>query len=317
MKISVVIPAYNEEAFLPHLLASLQAQTFPKQDYEVIVVDNNSTDKTAAIAKKFGARVISESKRGYAYACNAGFAAAKGEIIARADADYIQPKDWLEKIQKAFQKDPKIVALGGPLYPLESTFLENIIYYPAIVIWMNILKFLGDGFLFPNMAVRKPIYEKTGGFDTHLQFGEDTKMCLKLVKLGKVAYMPNLYVYTSIRKMRSLGLIQSIFGYSFGNHIAMWLGKEATVGLEVVRDIPLGKPKQYKPWIFLYAIPLSMVVLLLLLTSYFMPTETTQQVVKRTQKIAQMSDKALENRIQLIRNFNWSTIFPIQPLKEI
>ena len=224
---------------------------------------------------------------------------------------------WLEKIRKAFQKDPKIVALGGPLYPLESTFLENIIYYPAIVIWMNILKFLGDGFLFPNMAVRKSLYEKTGGFDTHLQFGEDTKMCLKLVKLGKVAYMPSIYVYTSIRKMRSLGLIQSIFGYSFGNHIAMWLGKEATVGLEVVRDIPLGKPKQYKPWIFLYAIPLSMVVLLLLLTSYFMPTETTQQVVKRTQKMAQLSDKVIEKRIKLIRNFSWSSFLSFQPLKEI
>lgn len=288
MKISVVIPAYNEEAFLPHLLDSLQAQTFSKQDYEVIVVDNNSTDKTAAIAKSYGARVISESKRGYAYACNTGFAAAKGEIIARADADYIQPKDWLEKIWKAFQKDLKLVATGGPLYPLESTILENIIYYPGIVIWMYILKLCGDGFLFPNMAVKKHAFEETKGFDKKLEFGEDTKMCLDLKKIGKVTYSPHIYVYTSIRKMRSLGFIQSVFGYSFGNHIAMWQGKKATVGLEVVREVPLGKPRQYKPWIFLYAIPLCVFIITLVLTSFMMPTETTRQMVKQTQKIAQM-----------------------------
>jgi len=312
MKISVVIPAYNEELFLPQLLASLKKQTFPKDEYEVIVVDNNSTDDTAKIAKQFHARVVTETKRGYAHACNAGFASATGEIIARADAVYIQPKEWLEKIWTAFQKDQKLVAIGGPLYPLESSLIENVIYYPAIVIWMSILKLLGDGFLFPNMAVRKQIFEKTGGFDTHLQFGEDTKMCLKLVKLGKVIFSPNLYVYTSIRKMRSLGLIQSVFGYSFGNHIAMWLGKDATVGLEIVRDMPKGKPRQYKPWIFLYAVPGSLLLLILLITTYTaMPPSTTQQMVRRTQTIAQLSDKALEKRIQQIRNINWESFLSL------
>ncbi|MBP9719090.1 MAG: glycosyltransferase [Candidatus Levybacteria bacterium] len=293
MKISVVIPAFNEEAFLPHLLASLQKQTFPKGDYEVIVVDNNSTDKTAEIAKEYGARVISEKSRGYAYACNAGFATASGEIIARADADYIQPTDWLEKIWHAFEKDNKLVAIGGPLYPLESTWWQNIVYYPAIVIWMYILKLLGDGFLFPNMAVRKELYKKTGGFDTDLQFGEDTKMCLKLTKLGKVVYSPNIYVYTSMRKAYSLGLIQTVFGYSIGNHISMWMGKKATIGLEVVRTVPQAKPKPYQPWIFLYAIPLSAFVLLVGTFFFFSSTTTTNQVLTTTRKMAQMSDEMI------------------------
>lgn len=268
MKISVVIPAYNEEAFLPHLLDSLQKQTFSDQ-YEIIVVDNNSTDKTAEIAKHYGVRVISETSRGYAYACNAGFAAATGEIIARADADYVQPKDWLEKIWKAFEKDHTVVAIGGPLYPLESTFIQNILYYPSIVIWMYILKILGRGFLFPNMAVRKNMYEKTNGFDAHLQFGEDTEMCLKLKKLGKVAYMPSLYVYTSIRKMHSLGALKTFFGYSIGNQIAMWKGKEAKIGLEVVRTVPPTKPHPYQPWIFLYAVPLFVFVSIVLVIFFF------------------------------------------------
>jgi glycosyltransferase involved in cell wall biosynthesis len=317
MKISVVIPAYNEESFLPHLLTSLRQQTF-KHPYEVIVVDNNSTDKTAQIAKEYGAKVVSEKKKGYAHACNAGFAAAKGDIIARADADYVQPKDWLENIWKAFQKDADLIAVGGPLYPLESHWWENIIYYPAIVIWMYILKGLGRGFLFPNMAVRREIYEKTGGFDTKLKFGEDTEMCLALTRLGKVAYMPHIYVYTSIRKMRSLGFVQSVFGYSFGNQIAMYLGKEATIGLEVVRTVPQTKPQIYKPWIFLYAVPLSVFTLILLLVSYFVPTPTTKEMMQNTQHMAQVSDTVIQKRIKLIRNFTLnSLLLSIQPLKEI
>jgi glycosyltransferase involved in cell wall biosynthesis len=144
---------------LPHLLQSLQKQTCTIP-YEVIVVDNNSTDKTAEIAHKYGAKVVFEKTPGYAFACNAGFAAATGEIIARADADYVQPPEWLQNIWDAFEKDPKLVALGGPLYPLESHVLENVFYYPSIVIWMYLLKLLGRGFLFPNMAVKNHFMRK-------------------------------------------------------------------------------------------------------------------------------------------------------------
>lgn len=268
MKVSVVIPAFNEQAFLPRLLESLQKQTF-QESYEVIVVDNNSTDKTADIAKKYGARVVFEKRAGYAYACNAGFAAAKGDIIARADADYVQPKQWLEKIYNAFANDPSLIATGGPIYPLESNFVQNCFAYPAIVIWMHLLRLLGRGFLFPNMAVRRGWYEKTGGFDTHLQFGEDTEICLKLKRIGKVTYNPNLYVYTSIRRIQSLGILKTIFGYSFGAQLAMWRGKKVTIGLDVIRDVPKGKPNQYHPWIFLYAMPTALFILVLLLFFLF------------------------------------------------
>lgn len=312
MKISVVIPAYNEELFLPNLLTSLKNQTF-SQPFEIIVVDNNSTDKTAEIAKKFGARVIYEKKRGYAHACNAGFTAAKADIIARADADYVLPIDWLEKIWKSFEKHPDVIALGGPLYPLESHFWENIIYYPGIVIWMYLLKALGRGFLFPNMAVRKSAYIKTGGFNTKLQFGEDTEMCLALKRIGKVAFVPSIYIYTSIRRMRSLGFIQTVFGYSFGNQIAMWLGKEANVGLEPVRIIPSGKPQTYKPWIFLFLTPTIIVLLLLFLSSFFLPNSASE--IAKMHLPAAYTMQTQIHRIQ--KNLEWKTYFPFKSLKNI
>lgn len=85
--VSVVIPAYNEERYLAACLTSLQKQTL--KNFETIVVDNNSTDKTAEIARRFGAKVVKELKQGIIPARERGFREAKAEIIARTDADTI------------------------------------------------------------------------------------------------------------------------------------------------------------------------------------------------------------------------------------
>jgi glycosyltransferase involved in cell wall biosynthesis len=316
MKISVVIPAYNEESFLPRLLTSLRQQTF-SLPYEVIVVDNNSTDKTAQIAKKFGAKVIHEKKRGYAYACKAGFEAAKGDIIARADADYVQPKDWLEKIYTAFKKDPKLIALGGPTFPLESHWWENLVYYPTIVFWMEFLKLLGRGFLFPNMAVRRQAYKKSGGFNTTITFGEDVDICLRLKKVGKIKLILSIYNYSSIRRLSALGLYDYVVKYTCGNQLAVWLGLEVSVGLDPVRYVPPTKPKQYNPWIFLYGTPALLSILLLLLSTFFIPVETTTKMVQTTEKVAQLSNKALQKKIKVIKSYTLNSFMFIQPLKEI
>ena len=96
MLISVVIPAYNEEGYIGDLLNSIQAQIY--KDYEVIVVDSYSSDKTKEIAKKFGARVIETPKSNIATARNVGINAAKGEIIGLIDADYVLDKEVFEEV---------------------------------------------------------------------------------------------------------------------------------------------------------------------------------------------------------------------------
>ena len=80
--ISVVIPAYDEEKYLPRSLASLDSQTYPRPRFEVIVVDNASTDRTAEIARAHGARVVREERKGVGRARQSGAEAAQGEIIA-------------------------------------------------------------------------------------------------------------------------------------------------------------------------------------------------------------------------------------------
>jgi glycosyltransferase involved in cell wall biosynthesis len=110
--ISVVIPALNDAPMLNRCLAALAGQE--RQADEIIVVDNGSIDDTAAVARSGGARVVVEPKRGIPAATAAGFDAARGDIIARLDADSVPPSDWLKKIEKRFEADSKLAALTGP-----------------------------------------------------------------------------------------------------------------------------------------------------------------------------------------------------------
>ena len=124
IQISVVIPAYNEEKFLPKCLKSLKRQKTSLK-YEIIVVNNNSKDKTGEVAKKHKVKVINEKKQGVGQARKTGTENAKGEIIVHVDADTIVFPDYLEKIWAHFEKDKKLVCLGGQFLFYDAPFLEK------------------------------------------------------------------------------------------------------------------------------------------------------------------------------------------------
>lgn len=109
--ISVVIPALNDSAMLALCLESLAAQT--RLPDEIVVVDNGSTDDTAEIARRAGARVVNEPIRGIPRATAAGFDAARGTILARLDADSRPAPNWVEEIDARFSADPTLSALSG------------------------------------------------------------------------------------------------------------------------------------------------------------------------------------------------------------
>ena len=111
--VSVVIPAYNEEIFLSLCLESIKKQDYAAE-YEVIVVDNASTDNTAKIARDRGAKVVYESKRSPACARQKGAEVATGEIIAFIDADTQAPPCWLSTIVSRFVREPEMVVISGP-----------------------------------------------------------------------------------------------------------------------------------------------------------------------------------------------------------
>jgi len=209
--ISVVIPALNEEEEIGECLESMHQQSFPY--FEVIVADNGSTDATASIARVHGAHVIEERERGIARARQAGFEAARGEIIASTDADTIVPPNWIRRIHHAFSEDHTLCAVFGPFHLKRGSspdprinrllpYLERIgTSYHRGTTALGLPQFSGT-----NFAVRKGVFFQTGGFrspkDGHYyQRSEDIQLGLKLHRAGKVRFLEDLAVCTSARKL--------------------------------------------------------------------------------------------------------------------
>jgi glycosyltransferase involved in cell wall biosynthesis len=223
-QVSVVIPAYNEEQMLPLSLAAIANQDFT--DFEVIVVDNGCTDRTAIVARECGARVIRENRRGVAHARQAGFLSATGAIIATTDADTIVPCNWLNRIVRGFAEDDTLVAMGG-LYrfysgpPLLKTFFPKIAHH----LWRLDKRIMGGWSLVGcNMAVAKGAFLKVGGFNRELHLCEDADLAHRLGTIGNVALKRDLVVATSGRRYRN-GLMSGLATYA-PNLLSLYLLKK-------------------------------------------------------------------------------------------
>lgn len=210
--ISVVIPAYNEEKYLPKCLKSLKNQNF-KGDYEIIVVDNNSTDNTQKIAKKEGAKVVFEAKKGVCFARQKGTKKARGEIVVSTDADCIFPKNWLLNIYKSFKEDPKVVAVVGPCdydsKPRWGRWWIRLVFGAVEIFYKLTGKILYASAT--NFAFKKENWSKIGGYNTNLtQAGDEYYLLKKLKNEGKIVYLKDNKVSTSSRRLKK-GLIYNIF----------------------------------------------------------------------------------------------------------
>ncbi|MBI4099491.1 glycosyltransferase family 2 protein [Candidatus Microgenomates bacterium] len=202
-QVSVVLIAYNEEKYLPQALASIKRQTF--QDIEIIVVDNNSTDKTAAIAKKLGAKVIPESIQGMTPARETGFAAACAPIIVKIDADTVLDSRWIEIALKFFTSHPTAVGIRGSFSLKKSTklgqfFFKNITqpgYY-----WQARLLAGHHVLTGPVYAIRKSAWEKIRVHRNDRLVHEDIDLTCHLCEFGTIHRHPKLVSYWSDRRLK-------------------------------------------------------------------------------------------------------------------
>lgn len=201
--ISVVIPALNEEEFLPDCLESLRNQDY-QGEYEIIVADNGSTDGTARIARNFGARVVSCSeKKSVFYARQVGADAACGDIIAQADADTVYPRNWLTRIAGRFSSHPDTAAVAGrfiykdpPSWAKFEYFLRDCGNRLTAALFGR--PFLVSGATF---AFRRRAFLNVGGYQNISYSADQYAISSRLIKMGKVAYDRNLYVLTSSRSV--------------------------------------------------------------------------------------------------------------------
>ncbi|TSC70698.1 MAG: glycosyltransferase [Parcubacteria group bacterium Gr01-1014_49] len=142
MKISFVIPAYNEEKRLPRCLSAVERELARTPcDAEVIVVNNASTDRTGEVARGYSwVRTVDEPKKGLVRARHAGLEASTGDIIANVDADTMLPEGWLATVLAEFRKDDNLAALSGPfIYYDLSLFhraLARIFYFAGYLSYL-------------------------------------------------------------------------------------------------------------------------------------------------------------------------------------
>lgn len=217
--ISVIVPAYNEEDFLPRCLASLIQQDYAGL-YEIIVVDNASTDRTADIASRYGVRVVFEGRRSPAWARQRGLLEAKGEVIAFVDADTIVPRNWLSTMVRRFILDHRTVSVTGPHSYFDTggfvrvaSYVINLLVITLDHLFRRIAR-KGGALWASNLAVRRQALLEIGGFDTTKKFrGEDCELSLRLKEKGKLSLLPGLFVQTSSRRFRAEGVLSAYWNY--------------------------------------------------------------------------------------------------------
>jgi glycosyltransferase involved in cell wall biosynthesis len=209
MRFSVVVPAYNEAAYLGQALGSLLHQDYDGT-YEVIVVDNNSQDETAAIAARYGVRLVQEPEQGVCAARQRGVDCARGEIIISTDADTTQPRDWLRTIDARFAESAEVVAVAGPCRYKNPSWWAKA--YPTLLFGLVAAVYALTGFVFyvsaTNFAIRRAAFP---GYDLKLtQGGDELDLLRRLRRRGEVSWERQNVVTTSARRLQR-GLLYNFF----------------------------------------------------------------------------------------------------------
>ena len=237
MKISLVIPAYNEEKYIGTCLEYV-FKNAPNFFHEIIVIDNASTDKTREVAEKFkGVKVIYEAQKGLTSARQKGLESATGDLIAYIDADTKMPKDWSKKVLKYFSKNPGLVCISGPYIYHDVSFLKSI----SVWMYWHIFAYptsLITGYMVVggNFIAKKNALEKINGFDKSISFyGEDTDIAKRLSMVGKVKFIPSFFMYTSARRFKGQGTGNTAIMYVLNFLSVVFRGKPASKEYKDIR----------------------------------------------------------------------------------
>lgn len=250
--ISIVIPVYNSERTIDRAIEACQAQNYPTDRFEIIVVDDGSQDNTEKIVKSYDIRYVRQRNKGPASARNTGWKNAKGNYVFFLDSDCIPERDWLSKTMEHYKRED-IVCVGGR-YGIanENSLLATCIYTEFLVRYSRIprfAKYIGShGYSF-----RKDFLERIGGYNEEYTAasGEDNDLAYRILELGYKPMFDQEIVIHHYFPTRLLSYLktQMIHGY--------WR-------MKLYKDFPkMMKGDEYStPWDFAQP-PLSLVLILL------------------------------------------------------
>ena len=201
MKMSIIIPTYNEEEYLPKLLESIKMQDFT--DYEVIVADANSKDNTRKIATDYGAKVVDGGLPGVGR--NAGARVAKGDLLLFLDSDLELTPNYINNVIEEFEEKNLGIAITQ-MTPLSEKKKDKILHDLANWFMISVENIKPHGAGCYGMISKRSLHEKCNGFDESIDFGEDTDYIERLAELEEFKVLRNAKVGVSTRRLEEEGL---------------------------------------------------------------------------------------------------------------
>jgi glycosyltransferase involved in cell wall biosynthesis len=204
--LSIIIPTLNEENYLPRLLEIIKKQNFT--NYEIIVADGGSEDKTTEIARNYGCKIV---KGGLpAKGRNEGAKEARGEIFLFMDADNVfLPVNFLKNLLEEFEKRELNLA-SFPIYPQGNGF--DKFTYGLYNFWVNLTQKF-SAYATNSVLVKREIHQKIGGFDEEIKIAEDHVYVKRARRFGKFGFIKTEPVLTSTRRFEQNGRAKTYLKY--------------------------------------------------------------------------------------------------------
>ena len=206
-QLSVIIPTLNEEEYLPKLLDSLKKQSF--KDFEIIVSDAGSKDKTAELAKKAGAKVVDGGMPGVGR--NRGAAVAQGEYLFFFDADVTLPPDFLENAMKEFNE--KFIHLATCEFKPDSDLRLDILLFNFANLTVKLNQNTNPRAAGFCIFVSKRLFNRIKGFDKSLKLAEDHDFVARAHEFAPLHFLDSTHLYVSVRRLAKEGRFSLIEKY--------------------------------------------------------------------------------------------------------
>lgn len=208
MKISIIIPAFNEEEYLPILLESIEEQSY--KDYEIIVADANSIDNTVEIAKSYNCKIVEGGLPGKGR--NNGAKIAKGELLLFLDSDLMLTKDYLLEMVDEFTDEELGIGITQ-MEPLSERREDKILHNLANWFMIASEKIKPHGAGCYGIISKKTLHDSCGGFNENLNFGEDTDYIERLAKVEPFKVLRKPKIIVSTRRLEEEGLYTLLMQY--------------------------------------------------------------------------------------------------------
>jgi glycosyltransferase involved in cell wall biosynthesis len=239
--ISIIVPTKNEEKVLAQTLAELR--TLHTQQYELIVSDGKSTDRTLGIAQQYADRIVSAQpgdKQNIAIGKNLGAAAAVGDYLAFVDADVQIPHidDFFEKLVGRFEADPELVSMTVfmKVFPRNATLSDKFFF--GIINWLYWVEnnvFHSGAASGEFQMIRDSAFRKVGGFNEHFPVGEDNDLFTRLAKIGKTRVVASVHILHTSRRAHKIGWPKLLALWWLNSLSNRFLGKSFSSEWKVIR----------------------------------------------------------------------------------